>query len=78
MQKSAISQSTTLRRMSESARGHGRAHALWSLVCAELFAAGAQEVSSSISAANLAAVNLYAALGFRFRNPVDLYHRVVT
>jgi ribosomal protein S18 acetylase RimI-like enzyme len=67
-----------LHAMSEAARGHGRAHALWSLVCAELFAAGAQEVSSSISAANLAAVNLYAALGFRFRNPVDLYHRVVT
>ncbi len=66
-----------LHAMSETARGHGRAHALWSLLCAERFAAGAQEVSSSISAANLAALNLYAALGFRFRNPVDLYHRVV-
>jgi L-amino acid N-acyltransferase YncA len=67
-----------LHAMSEAARGHGRAHALWSLVCTEQFDAGAQEVSSSISAANLAAVNLYATLGFRFRNPVDLYHRVVT
>lgn len=67
-----------LHAMHDSVRGRGLAHALWSLVCAERFAAGAQEVTSSISAANLAALNLYAALGFRFRNPVDLYHRVVT
>ncbi len=30
-----------------------------------------------MSASNLAIVNLYASLGFRFRNPVDIYHRMV-
>jgi hypothetical protein len=46
-------------------------------VCADLARQGARELTSSISATNLAAANLYRALGFRFRNPIDIYHRVV-
>lgn len=66
-----------LHALAESQRGQGRAKYWWSAVSAELFAAGHAEVKSSISAANLAAVNLYAALGFSFRNAVDVYHRLV-
>jgi hypothetical protein len=49
---------------------------LWTPVCQALFDAGASEIVSSISAANLAVVNLYSSLGFRFRNAVDIYHRL--
>jgi len=58
-------------------RGRGLARHLWSAVCAELARQGAPELTSSISATNLAALNLYVSLGFRFRNPVDVYHRVI-
>ncbi len=66
-----------LHAMAEAHRGRGRARFLWTALCETLFAAGEPEISSSISAANLAALNLYARLGFRFRDPVDVYHRVV-
>jgi ribosomal protein S18 acetylase RimI-like enzyme len=56
-------------------RGQGIAAGLWTVVCEDLYARGHNELCSSISAANLAALNLYAALGFRFRRPVDVYHR---
>lgn len=58
-------------------RGEGIARYLWSAVCADLVQQGLPELTSSISAANLAALNLYAGLGFRCRNPVDVYHRRV-
>ena len=58
-------------------RGRGIARHLWSAVCVDLAGQGAQELTSSISVANLAALNLYVSLGFRFRNPVDVYHRVI-
>ena len=58
-------------------RGRGIAKHLWSAVCADLVRNGAAELSSSISAANTAALNLYVSLGFHFRNPVDVYHRVI-
>jgi len=57
-------------------RGQGIAKFLWSDVCSKLFASGVGEISSSISAANLAAVNLYSSLGFKFRNAQDIYHRL--
>ena len=66
-----------LHAMSERYRGKGLAKYFWSALCARLFAEGLPEVRSSISAANLAALNLYAALGFRFRKPIDVYHRMV-
>ena len=58
-------------------RGRGLARHLWSAVCADLLGNGAAELSSSISAANTPALSLYAGLGFRFRNPLDVYHRVI-
>lgn len=66
-----------LHAMDEAFTGKGYSKHLWSAAIARLEAAGHAEISSSISASNLSAVNLYASLGFRFRNPVDLYHRVV-
>ena len=69
--------SLVLHAMGERYRGRGLAKYFWSLVCARMFADGLPEIRSSISAANLAALNLYAALGFRFRKPIDVYHRVV-
>lgn len=57
-------------------RGKGRAKYWWSAVCVELLAAGHEEVKSSISAANLAVLNLYASLGFTFNHPQDVYHRM--
>lgn len=58
-------------------RGKGLAKYWWSEVCAELFAAGHEEIKSSVSAANLAVINLYSMLGFSFNNPQDVYHRLV-
>jgi ribosomal protein S18 acetylase RimI-like enzyme len=65
-----------LHAMAEKFRGRGIAKFLWTAVCDELFAQGHAEVSSSISAANIAAANLYLTLGFRLRHPVDIYHRM--
>lgn len=64
-----------LHAMAASFRGRGIAKFLWTAVCDELFARGHAEVSSSISASNIAAANLYLTLGFRLRHPVDVYHR---
>jgi GNAT superfamily N-acetyltransferase len=58
-------------------RGKGLAAGLWTAVCREVYAAGEPVITSSISAANLAALNLYASLGFRFRDAVDIYHRMI-
>ena len=66
-----------LHAVAQQHRGRGLARYWWSTLCRELFDAGHPEVTSSISAANLAALNLYAALGFRFRNPTDIYHRMI-
>lgn len=66
-----------LHALAEAYRGKGLAKHWWSAVCVELLAEGHAEVKSSISAANLAVLNLYASLGFRFRNPLDVYHRLV-
>jgi hypothetical protein len=41
-------------------------------VSVEVLAAGHAEVKSSISAANVAVLNLYASLGFSFRHPLDV------
>jgi GNAT superfamily N-acetyltransferase len=65
-----------LHAITRSLRGRGLAKLLWTPVCRTLFKNGCNELVSSVSATNLAVVNLYASLGFRFRNPVDLYHRL--
>lgn len=63
-----------LHAMAERFRGRGLARFLWTAVCEDLYRNHA-ELSSSISAANSAAANLYLTLGFRLRHPVDVYHR---
>jgi RimJ/RimL family protein N-acetyltransferase len=60
-------------------RGRGLARPLWAAACRHFVRRfGLPEVESSISAANLPALNLYASLGFRFRNCRDVYHLRVT
>lgn len=69
--------SLVLHALAGTHRGRGLAKYWWCAVCTELFAAGHAEIKSSISAANVAVLNLYASLGFRFRKPLDVYHRLV-
>lgn len=64
-----------LHALSVKYKGKGFAKYFWSAGCRELFNKGFKEVSSSISASNLAVLNLYASLGFKFRNPLDIYHK---
>ena len=66
-----------LHALGDGHRGRGYARYLWSAVCADLAQKGEREITSSVSAANTAALGLYATLGFRFRNPLDVYHRVI-
>ncbi|MDZ4184067.1 MAG: GNAT family N-acetyltransferase [Desulfuromonadales bacterium] len=66
-----------LHAVGEDFQGKGLAKYLWSRACCELFSRQHEELLSSVSASNLAIVNLYASLGFRFRKPIDIYHRMV-
>jgi GNAT superfamily N-acetyltransferase len=66
-----------LHAVSETFKGKGLAKYLWSAACNQLFNLGHEELVSSVSAANLAVVNLYVSLGFRFRNAIDVYHKMV-
>ena len=66
-----------LHALADGFRGRGLAKYLWSVACRRLFAAGETRLSSSISATNLAVLNLYASLGFRFGHAQDIYHRLV-
>lgn len=65
-----------LHAVAEKYRGKGIAKYWWSLVCAEILESNGDEVKSSISASNLAIFKLYASLGFSFRDPLDIYHRM--
>lgn len=66
-----------LHALAEKYRGKGLSKYWWSAVCGELIANGHETVQSSISATNLVVFKLYASLGFSFRNPQDIYHRLV-
>jgi len=55
-------------------RGRGLSKFFWSQACQYLFEQKFSELTSSISACNLPVLNLYVSLGFKFRNPVDVYH----
>lgn len=66
-----------LHALAEKYRSKGLSRYWWSAVCGELFAMKYEEVKSSISVSNIAALNLYASLGFSFRCPHDIYHRLV-
>lgn len=69
--------SLVLHAVAEKYRGKGLTKYWWSAVCGELLATGHEEVKSSISAANLAVLNLYVSLGFSFKNPQDIYHCLI-
>lgn len=66
-----------LHAIAEGYRGKGLAKYWWSAVSTELLANGQDEIKSSISAANLAVLNLYASLGFSFSSSQDIYHRLL-
>lgn len=66
-----------LHALAEKYRGKGLSKYWWSEVCRQLLVGGGDEVKSSISAANLAVLNLYASMGFAFGSPQDIYHRLV-
>jgi ribosomal protein S18 acetylase RimI-like enzyme len=64
-----------LHALSEEYRGKGLAKYFWSAGCREMFHLGYREITSSVSASNVTVLNVYSSLGFRFRNPLDIYHR---
>jgi len=66
-----------LHALSESLRGKGLSKYVWSAACKAMFDKGHKELVSSISVSNAAVLNLYASLGFKFRNPLDIYHRMI-
>lgn len=72
-----VASKAVLHAVAEKFRGKGLAKHLWSAAYTRLFNEGYSEVTSSVSTPNSAVVNLYASLGFRFRNPVDIYHKYV-
>lgn len=66
-----------LHAVAEKYRGKGLTKYWWSELCSQLLMGDCDEIKSSVSASNLAALNLYASLGFSFSNPHDIYHRVI-
>lgn len=66
-----------LHAIDEPYRGKGYAKFWWSKVCQHLYAQGHQTLKSSVSASNLAVVNLYSSLGFKFISAKDIYHKLV-
>lgn len=66
--------SLVLHALASDRRGNGLAKYLWTPVCIKIFDSGVKEITSSVSASNVAVMNLYSRLGFRFRNPLDVYH----
>ena len=65
-----------LHAMGSDFRGRGLARYFWATLCDHLFDSGITAIHSSVSAANLAVLNLYASLGFRFSHAVDVYHKL--
>lgn len=63
--------------ISNEYRGRGLAKFVWSAACKALFDKGYREIISSISVSNCAIFNLHISLGFKVRNPVDVYHKLV-
>lgn len=68
------SEKIVLHSVIEDIRGKGLAKYLWSAGCKELFESGHRELTSSVSSSNVAIINLYSSIGFKFRNPLDVYH----
>ncbi len=70
--------SLVLHAIDKKFRGRGLSKFWWCLVIDELFASGHMRIGSSISASNMAVLNLYASLGFSFFHPQDIYHCLVS
>lgn len=66
-----------LHALSAEFKGKGLSKFFWSAACKTMFEMGHNELMSSISASNTVVLNLYASLGFKFRAPLDVYHRLV-
>lgn len=66
-----------LHALDESSRGKGYGKYFWSAACRRIYDQGEKAITSSISASNLAVLNLYASLGFGFGKAVDIYHLLV-
>jgi len=64
-----------LHALDKKIRGKGLSKFLWTRACLEIFKSGSKEITSSISLSNMPVLNLYVSLGFRFRNPRDVYHK---
>ncbi len=66
-----------LHALKHSYRGKSMAKYFWSAACQEMFKLGYEEIVSSISSSNMAVLNLYKSLGFKFKNPQDVYHLLI-
>lgn len=62
--------------LTDEFKGRGLSKYFWTTACQTLFARGYDEIQTSISACNLVMVNLVTALGFRFKEAVDVYHKL--
>lgn len=62
--------------MKASFRSKGLAKAFVSQACLEQLKFGLEQLTTSISAANVASLNLFYALGFKLKNTVDVYHKM--
>lgn len=57
-------------------RSNGLAKAFTSMGCQNQIDLGYNQLRTSISAANVASLNLFYSLGFRLTNTVDVYHKL--
>ncbi|WP_254434108.1 GNAT family N-acetyltransferase [Halobacillus sp. Marseille-Q1614] len=63
--------------MSRKYRGKGLARPFLSAACQkQLIESGSEELTTSISAANVASLNLFYSLGYRLRTTKDVYHKL--
>lgn len=60
----------------EEFRHKGLAKTMTSQCCKLLFDRGYEELRTSISAANVASLNLFYSLGFKSKNTIDVYHKL--
>ena len=70
-------QKILLHALKSSYRGKGMAKYFWSKACQAMFKLGYKEIISSISTSNVAVLNLYTSLGFKFKNVQDVYHLLI-
>lgn len=60
----------------ETFRGKGLTKAFTSKCCQAQFELGYEQLKTSISAANLASLNLFISLGFKLKRTTDVYHKL--